>query len=183
MKRTATRQIGLSGSFFLDDLDGCMDEAKYKAGSYRARAFSLLEIVIVLAIIAIVSAIAVPRFASASARYRANSAALRIVADMKLARARAYSTSASVEVWFDAIDHTVSIPTMTSFDDSNAIYVTALGAEPYHAELVDANFAGNAKVIFDIYGQPNADGMVVLKVGQARVTIVVDKATGEIAIR
>ncbi len=160
-----------------------MDEAKYKAGSYRARAFSLLEIVTVLAIIAIVSAIAVPRFASAAARYQAEAAARRIVADMKLAQARAYSTSASVEVWFDAIGHTVSIPTITSFDDANAEYVTELSAEPYQAELVDANFAGDTKVIFDIYGQPNADGRVIVKVGQTRATIIVDKATGEIAIR
>ncbi len=160
-----------------------MFEAKHKAGSYRARAFSLLEIVLVLAIIAIVSAIAVPRFASASARYQADAAARRIVADMKLARARAYSTSASVAVSFNANDHTVSIPTIASFDDANAIYVTALSDEPYQAELVDANFAGDTKVIFDIYGQPNADGRVVLQVGQTRATIIVDKATGEITVR
>ena len=159
-----------------------MSEAKHKAGGCKTRAFTLLEIVLVLAIISVVSAIAVPRFASASARYKANAAAHRIVADMELAKARAYSTSASVEVRFDANDHTVSIPAIASFDDANASYVTDLSEEPFQAELSEVDFEGDTKVTFDIYGQPNADGEIVVQVGDTQKTIIIDRTTGEVRI-
>src|SRR2546423_11308670 len=53
------------------------------------RAFSLIEMVLVLAILAMVSAIAVPRYAGSIARYRAETAARRVAADLALAAAHA----------------------------------------------------------------------------------------------
>ena len=47
----------------------------------RARAFSLIELVLVVATIAVLSAIAVPKYASAMNRYRVDLAAKRYARD------------------------------------------------------------------------------------------------------
>src|SRR5204863_23675 len=56
------------------------------------RAFSLIEITLVLMVMGVLAALAVPRYASALARYRADAAARRIVADLDLARTTARSS-------------------------------------------------------------------------------------------
>src|SRR5688500_12739493 len=55
----------------------------------RARGFSLIELVLVVATIAVLSAIAVPKYADAMNRYRVDLAAKRVVADFALARSSA----------------------------------------------------------------------------------------------
>ena len=51
--------------------------------------FSLLELVVVMVIVAILAAIATPRYGKAVARYRTASAARKIAADLTFARKRA----------------------------------------------------------------------------------------------
>src|SRR5688500_9245400 len=62
-----------------------------------ALGFTLIEIVMVLFIMAIVAAMAAPRYSQAIARYRLESAAGRVAADLEYARALARSTSTSLK--------------------------------------------------------------------------------------
>src|SRR5690606_27031377 len=75
------------------------NSAMPQAAQPLRRGFSLLELVMVLTIIAILAAIATPRYANAMARYRADLAARRIAADLLLAQrlARTESRSRSEE--------------------------------------------------------------------------------------
>ena len=57
--------------------------------------FTLIELVMVLAIIGLITAIAAPRYAASLARYRAESAARRVAADLALARREAAASSSS----------------------------------------------------------------------------------------
>src|SRR5438552_17658151 len=68
----------------------------------RDGAFSLVELMLVMAIIAVVAAIAMPRYSASLARYRADMAARRIVAALALAQAKARATSSSQTITFTA---------------------------------------------------------------------------------
>src|SRR5438093_1386153 len=58
------------------------------------RAFTIADIVLVTAIIAVLGAIAVPRYSLALARYRVAAAGQRVAADLSLAQTAGRTTSA-----------------------------------------------------------------------------------------
>ena len=148
----------------------------------RSRAFSLVELVIVLCIIALVSAMAIPRYAGATARYRLDAAAKRIATDLALSRQQAQVTSHTQSVVFQPSAGTYSIAGLPSLDNPALGYSVNLGLEPYKATLVSANFGGAATAAFDCYGAPVAGGTVVVRVGTSQKSIVLDTSTGKVTI-
>ncbi len=142
-------------------------------------AFSMIELILVLAIIAVLAATAAPRYANALANYRAEVAARRIVADLDLARAEARSAGASRTVTFDVSDSTLSITQLADMDNTAATYVVDLAAEPYGARIVWAEFGGDAAVVFDGYGQADTGGKVVVRVGGRDVVVTLEGGTGK----
>jgi len=145
--------------------------------------FSLLELVLVLAIIATLSAIAAPRYAASVTRYRADVAARRIAADLALARNRACGASQNVTVAFGLTANEVTIIGVPHLNDPCSDYVTSLSAEPYKARLVWADFGGDSQVVFDLHGVPDSSGQVVIEVGNVQQTIVLDPVTGKAAVQ
>src|SRR5687767_1140695 len=65
-------------------------------------ALTLVEMVLVVAITALISAIALPRYANSIARYRAESAARRVAADLALAQNSASTTGRPQSIVFVA---------------------------------------------------------------------------------
>jgi len=146
-------------------------------------AFSLLELLLTLAIIATLSAIAVPRFGMSAVRYRADLAAHRVVCDLQLVRstARAGSSSRNVEFRPNQDDYVISgiIP----LDPHMIAYTVDLRDRPYEAALVSAEFGGDSAVTFNGWGLPDSGGTVVLSVGAEQRTIVLDAETGEASVQ
>ena len=145
----------------------------------RQPAFSLIELVVVLFIVGLLAAIAVPRFAGSAVRQRVDAAARRVAADLNLARRHAYQSGSSQTVTFDVVADSYELVGMPDPDRPTVDYEVRLSDEPYQAQLLSANFSGNAKVVFDAYGVPDFGGTVVVTVGDRTRTINVDPDTGE----
>jgi len=158
-------------------------EATACSHTSSAGAFSLLELVLVIAIIAVLAAIAVPRYASCASRYKVETAARRIVADLALAKSQAYGTSSTKTVLLYTDTDRLVIPSVDPMDGTSLDYTTDFSEEPYCADITEANFDGSNSVYFDIYGKPNAGGTIVLKVGDYERTVYLDADTGEASVQ
>jgi len=148
----------------------------------RLPAFTLLEVVMVLVIVAIVAAIAVPRYAAALHRYRAEHAARRIAADLEYARALARQSSATQRVVFDADADTYTLPGRADLDHPKETYTVDLADAPYRADLAAASFGAAATAVFDGFGMPRVGGAVKVAAGGYVYLVTVDGETGEIGV-
>ena len=150
------------------------------AGNNRA-AFTLVDLVICLAILATAAAIAAPRYAASLARYRAELAARRIVADLELIRnrARARGTCESAEFYADG--NYYKIPGAPDLNHPSKEYSVHLNEAPYHADIVQAVFDSGAAshMCYGEYGHPYWGGYVIVSAGGVRKTVVVDADSGE----
>ena len=147
------------------------------------RGFTLLEVMLVMAIAAVIAAIAVPRYGVALARYRADAAARRVAADLAFAQSTARATSQSVTMTFDAAAETYTIVGLSDPDHLAAGYVVDLTQRPYTAVVSSVNFGGGAGVTFNGYGVPATGGDVVVASGKWTRTVHVDGTTGKATVQ
>jgi prepilin-type N-terminal cleavage/methylation domain-containing protein len=143
-----------------------------------ARAFSLFELLIVLSLMGILTAIAVPRYARSIASYRAEAAARRVGADLMLAKAKARAASSPRTVTFNASAGTYTISGLRHLDNSTAPYTVDLRAAPYHATIEYADFGGSPQAQFDMYGTLAWDGKVVVRAGERAWTVSLARLDG-----
>ena len=148
-------------------------------GEQRRRGFSMVELVCVVVIIAILSAIAVPRFCNSLARQRVEAVARRIVVDLALAQRHASSANVTQTVQFDVEANDYSLIGMPHPDHPGADFDIHVHEEPSGATLVSVDFGGDQELVFDIYGVPDSGGSVVILVGNQLRTITVDPDTGK----
>lgn len=145
--------------------------------------FSLLELVIVIAIAAILASVAIPRYGKANQRYRTEMAAKKIVADFGYARRRANISSSAQSIDFDISNEQYQIPGAKDLRTGAGVYTIVLSAAPYQAKIVSADFNGDSRVIFDGYGAPDSGGTIVVGVGDYTRTIVLNADSGRAEIQ
>lgn len=147
------------------------------AGGGR-RGYSLFELVVVLALVALVAALAVPRYVSSVARYRAEAAARRIVADLALARAKAKAASATQVVTFNPATGSYSVTGVRDLDLKAGVYTVSLSRSPYNVSIDYADFGGVPQAKFNMYGSAPFGGKVVVRAGDYACTVALNADDG-----
>ena len=88
--------------------------------------FTLLELVIVLLITAVLTAVALPKWAGALQSFRASTAASRIAADSAIAQSAAYSSSTSKTVSFSVGDSQYTLDGVAPLKRATGLYSVSL---------------------------------------------------------
>ena len=145
------------------------------------RAFTIIELTIVILIMAILAAAAAPRYRSALAHYRIDAAAGRIAGDLRMIRQYARKTSELQTVAFDVASDSYAAPDMPDMNFPNVTYAVDFKTSDYLTDIVSADFGGDETVDFDIYGRPDTAGEVVVQADGLQRTVQVDEA-GHVSI-
>jgi Tfp pilus assembly protein FimT len=144
----------------------------------------LVELVIVLMVMAVLSAVAVPTFVDTLLFHRVESAARRVKADLELARNTARLTSATQSITFNNATTTYTASAaIKDLNHPNQALSVNLSKAPYKLNTVTANFGGTAVVSFDGYAKPSSGGTVVVQIdADHKATVTLDGATGQVTI-
>jgi prepilin-type N-terminal cleavage/methylation domain-containing protein len=143
----------------------------------RRKGFTLVETIVVMAIIGIASAIAIPQMGILVDRYRLDGAARLIWADLQNARMTAIKENRSIRAEFDFLAHTYSV---FRVDTGETILTRNLNGE-YPA--VSAYKTNGGSITFTSTGVTlNNVNTSVITVGPSASKTIEIKETGRIAI-
>jgi type II secretory pathway pseudopilin PulG len=160
-----------------------------------------MELVIVVLIIGILSAVAVPRFTDSLCRFRVEAAARRIAADVNLARQQARNSESEQWVLFYPSSDYYKLYNDPHPDHPAQEYVIKLTKTAYPVYLVSAVFENTNgykdywRLRFDSYGSPQCgapptvpyaplvSGTVVVQSGNAQRTVVINPVTGKASVQ
>lgn len=144
-------------------------------------AFSLIEIVTVVLIIGIISAVAVPKVYDSMNSYHLTLAADTIIADLKYARQEARSRSQSISIIFDLTNDSYTISDVSSRNHPGQSYVVNLQDSKTPADITDVK--NGPVIVFNQYGIPGGDHEIDLVVGNDDITIAIDEHSGRVSIK
>jgi prepilin-type N-terminal cleavage/methylation domain-containing protein len=145
--------------------------------------FTIVEMTIVLLIIGIAAAIAVPKYVKSLCYYRCDTAAKRIAADFEWAQRRARTGSTSQAVQFTVNTNTYTMPGLPDVTKPGSDYAVKLSKEPFDVTLVSATFGAGSTVTFDGYGRPSQGGSVVVQAGATQRTISINSDSGKATVQ
>lgn len=140
--------------------------------------FTLIETIMVLAVMGIIMAIATPNFSRWKEKHEINGQAQKVYFDLMLARTNAVKNNNLVRVAFNTTSHTYTIHDDTNDDgtqdsgeavksvalenDINFAYNTGINDIDGNAVSAAVSFSGSQTVVFDSRGQSSASGSVFL---------------------
>lgn len=144
-----------------------------------ARGFSLIELVISIAIITTVAGVASFRFARSADRARVNAAAERIVDMITDARTRSRTTGIATSVTLDNSPPSIRIGGVSRI----GLNQTRFDQDPYRVQFTSIDFGGGNILGFDGRGRPATGGSVKVVRGSFVRSIIVDPETGHAEVQ
>lgn len=142
----------------------------------------MVELVLAMAIMAVLAAIAIPRYASAISAYRARAAAMRIVHDLAQVQSLARTTSSAQTIAFRSDGYTIA--NLRDLDTASTTYSVLVTVEPYNASITSINLKGGTKqIIFDGFGVPDSPGNLTVQAGTSARTVSIDDVTGKATVQ
>ncbi len=140
--------------------------------------FSLIELMIVVAIMAVLAAIAAPRVSNTLRRQRLDMASRRLMADLELVRSQAIRDGANRSLTLSVGGQYYSLSAEVGMGLGNRV---DLNAAPYDGvRLVGTSF-NPTEVVFNRLGLPQAGGAITLKAGFEQAVITVSFASGRVS--
>ena len=150
----------------------------------RPRGISLIEVVIVILMISILSAVALPRWSAAVQFQRVRHAADRLVTDLSRAREAAYNTSTAKVITFTVGSSQYLISGVKGLDQSSRPYIISLNDDPYRCTIVSVwGQRGTQTLTFNGYGLPDRGGTIIVSAGSLQKSIVIDAGTGTAVVQ
>jgi hypothetical protein len=155
----------------------------------RVAGFSLREVVLVVAVTAILVGAGLGASAGSAGNQQLKAAADRIIADMELVRLEAIDAAAPRSIQFQAGSASYALLGMPDIDRPGRAGAVDLGGPPYGVRIqgLDLDGAGGAKLRFDAFGRPvlatgvaaNAVPRITIAARGRMVSIRVDARTGK----
>jgi type IV fimbrial biogenesis protein FimT len=143
----------------------------------------LLELVVVISILAILAALAAPRYTLAIQRYRLEMAANRVAADIRLAKSYARAKGSTATISFAISNSSYSIAGLTSTERRGEAFGVDLSRDPFGVSIQSADFAGTNTLTIKGFGTPSSGGTVLLRLGDQTKTISVSADSGEVSVQ
>lgn len=142
------------------------------------RGYTLAELVVVIAIMAVVGGVAIPRLTSGNERYKCRAAAEQIAGIIRESMLEARATSSPTSIEFSSF--TDRIKCVDRHDTPFINVVTT--KQPYRFELETIRLAGRATVLpIDGYGTPALSGVVGVRVNNERFFVMIDAGAGTVS--
>lgn len=156
-------------------------EIHHPAARLRS-AFTLVELLMVIAITIIVSSIAVPRFSNASNRYKLDAGARKLANDLELAQQEAMASSSSRTFTFATAGYTVT--RIDSAGKTVVVRTVQLDRDPYGiTKLTPAITVANSKPLkFDGFGKPNGGGTIEVVSRNDKRVVTLSSITGKATV-
>jgi prepilin-type N-terminal cleavage/methylation domain-containing protein len=164
-------------------------------GSVKQTAFTLIEILIVILILAVAALIVVPNIGSAGST-EAVSAARVLQADLDVARSMALTTQVPTSVVFSsdlksymvtanyaggAYTSTVAVNHPVNMGQLFQVTIPSLNGMS-GVRVTNVNFGGLTYVTFDSLGAPSSAGTITLQCGTTVMVITIDSLTGVVSV-
>lgn len=146
------------------------------------RAFSLIELIVVILLLGIVAAIGSVRYSHALSHHRALRRAEQVAAHIQRARHAARGRSQIVSLSFDAANESYTMTGLPHPDHPSGTFVVDLAEGPLAAELSTADFGGDAILSFNSFGVPDSGGSLTIASGSAVQTVIVVAGSGAVTI-
>lgn len=144
------------------------------------RAFTLIELSIIIVIVGVVAAVSMPKYAESRSRYQVELAARKVCLDATFVQNDARYGSATRAITYDLATDTYKFAYAKAGSSSSETALVILRDEPFRVTLLKADFDSSSVLTFNGFGVPVAGGVLAVGANTRGKSIAVDPDTGAV---